>query len=58
MFHKEEPDANEVRKIFLGVFLMTVSRILVINFESLFNSVLMGFKVPLELGLAIHSALY
>lgn len=37
---------------------MTVSHILVINFESPFNSVLMGFKVPLELGLAIQSALY
>lgn len=58
MLHKEEPDANEVRKIFLGVFLMTVSHILVINFESLFNSVLMGFRVPLAFGFAIHSARY
>lgn len=36
---------------------MTLSHTLVINFESLFNFVPMGFKVPLELGLAIDSAL-
>lgn len=54
MFHKEEKDANEIRKLFLGVFLMTVSPTLVINFE--FNFASMRFRV-LVLGLAVDSAL-
>lgn len=50
--------ANEVMKLPLRVFLMTTAHILVFNFVFLFNFVPMGLKAPLELELAVHSAIH
>lgn len=50
--------ANEVMKLPLRVFLMTMAYILVFNFVFLFNFVPMGLKAPLELELAVDSAIH
>jgi len=50
--------ANKFMKLSLRVFLMTMDHILVFNFLFHFNFVSMGLKTPLELKLAVHSAIH
>lgn len=50
--------ANEVMKLSLKVFLMTMAHILIFNFVFLFNFAPMGVKAPLEFKLTVHSVIH